>query len=112
MRICPLFDNVEDTLIFIREEKFGFFPYLDDEIISSCSEIINRLLGYEELMHWACGPLKKANLFKCANRHFLEKGVSIDNKTYKEAESFFKDSEVIINEELKNKGKSFKISLI
>lgn len=110
-RLCPLFDNVSKYSILIREEKFGFFPSIDENI-NSCEEVFSYLLKYEEIMNWVKGPLKKANLYNAAERMKKEKEILIDNKTYQEYESFFKDSEVLINNALKEKQKSFKIKLV
>lgn len=109
-RICPLFDNFDDNSTFFREEKYGFFPYLDKNILS-CNEFINYLLEYEEIMHWVNGPLRETNLYNVVQKLCKEKNIYVDDETYSKFQNFFKDSETIINEELKNKGKSLKIKL-
>lgn len=108
-RICPLYDNGEDECIFYREDNY--FPYIEDEKNDS-STIFNYLLGYEEVMHWLNGPGKKANLYDVAERLKREKGFTIRDKTYTKFQNFFKDSQTIINDELKAKGKSFRMNLV
>lgn len=110
-RICPLFDNFDELTTFVRKDILSFFPGIKKEE-ASCEEVINNLLGYEEIMHWANGPLKSANLHASVERLYEEKKIFVDNDLYDKMESFFKDSEKIINNELKNKGKSFKIRLV
>lgn len=108
---CPLFDNVGKEDIFIRDDKSLRFPYLTNRQDCACDKVINHLLDYEEIMHWISNIVRKANLEKAANRLFKEKRIYVDSEFYKKIEDFFKDSEAIINEELKNKGKSFQIKL-
>lgn len=110
-RICPLYDNFDELAIFIRDDILSYFPGLGKEY-SSCEEVINNLLGYEEIMHWAHGPLKNANLHSSVERLHEEKGIFIDNDLYNNLESFFKDSEEIINSALKSKGEAIKIKLV
>lgn len=108
---CPLFDNVSKENIFIRDDNFFRFPYLTNRQDCACDKVINHLLDYEEIMHWISNIVRKANLEEAANRLFKEKRIYVDSEFYKKAEDFFKDSETIMNEELKNKGKSFQIKL-
>lgn len=108
---CPLFDNVDKDSIFIRDDEWYRFPYLSDRKDSSCDKVISHLLDYEEIMNFASNTLKKANLYKAARTLLKEKGIYTDKQTYQKAQKFFIDSETIINDELKNKGKSFKIRL-
>ncbi len=110
-RICPLYDNFDELSVFIREDILSCFPGLDKED-ASCEEVINSLLSYEEIMHWAHGPLKNANLHTSVERLHEEKNIFMDSNLYDRMESFFKDSEKIINNELKNKGKKLRIRLV
>lgn len=111
-RICPLFDNATKYGLFFRENKYFNFPSIGPKNDSAFDKVINHLLGYEEIMHWMHGPVKKATLYKATERLYKEKGIYVDNDIYKEFETFFKDSEAIINDELKNKGTSLKIKLV
>lgn len=108
---CPLFDNVDKNNIFIRDDEYYRFPYLTNKKDSSCNKVISHLLDYDEIMNFASNTLKKANLYKAAKELLKEKGIYTDKNTYQKAQKFFIDSETIINDELKNKGKSFKIRL-
>lgn len=110
-RICPLYDNFDEFSVFIREDILSYFPGLEKEG-ASCEEVINSLLGYEEIMHWAHGPLKSANLHASVERLHEEKNIFMDSDLYDKMESFFKDSEKIINNELKSKGKKLRIRLV
>lgn len=109
-RLCPLFDNVDFSSVLIREEKYGFFPSINENI-NSCEDVFKYLLDYEIIMNWTDTTLKKANLYKAAEKMKEEKEILINNETYQEYESFFKDSESLINNALKEKQKSFKIKL-
>lgn len=109
-RLCPLFDNVDFSSVLIREEKYGFFPSINENI-NSCEDVFKYLLDYEIIMNWTNTTLKKANLYKAAEKMKEEKEILINNETYQEYESFFKDSESLINNALKEKQKSFKIKL-
>lgn len=104
---CPLFDNGE--LLFYRDDEY--FPKLKNGS-NNMNDVIAYLLQNDEIMHWVTHDVKKANLQSIVEKLKREKGFIISNSTYKAFETFFKDSEAIINEELKNKGKSFKISLV
>ncbi len=108
--LCPLFDNVDFSSVLIREEKYGFFPSINENI-NSCEDVFKYLLDYEIIMNWTDTTLKKANLYKAAEKMKEEKEILINNETYQEYESFFKDSESLINNALKEKQKSFKIKL-
>lgn len=110
-RICPLYDNFDKFSIFMREETLDYFPGLQKEY-SSCEEVINTLLGYEEIMHWAHGPLRNSNLYNSAERLRKEKNIYVDSELYNDMEMFFKDSENIINGALKKRGKQFKLKLV
>lgn len=103
-RICPLYDNGDIDNLFIREENFGFFPFLEKDF-SSSSEIFNHLLKYEEITSWVNSSFKKTNLYNCAQKLYKEKNICIDEKLYTKFETFYKDSELLINEELKGKNK-------
>ena len=113
LRVCPLFDNAEECGIFIREDKYGydFFPYVDKENDSSSNKVFNHLLGYEGVMHWIKAVSKRTSLHDAAEKLYKEKKIYVDNDVYEKMEKFFSDSQKIINEELKNKGKSLRISL-
>lgn len=108
-RICPLFDNGEYSLC---EYDLYQFPYVDDALEDSKEKIINYLLSFEGVMHWLKGPFRKATLEACVKRLEKEKGIILSNETYSGFEKYFKDSQTIINDELKNKGESFKIKLV
>ena len=63
-------------------------------------------------MHWVINPVKKTNLQNVAERLKREKNFIVSNITYyKRFENYFKDSEAVINEELKNKGSNKRIKL-
>ena len=103
----PLFDNGESIL---KRD----IPYFDTPYINSNYDmdiIINHLLGYEEIMYWALNTVTKVNLNKAAKTMEKEKKIHIPNDIYEKLENYFKDSEDIINDEIKKKGKSFKINL-
>lgn len=104
---CPLFDNGE--ILFYRNDIY--FPKLKNGS-SKMDEVIAYTLQNEEVMHWVIHTVKNANLQNIAEKLMKEKGFIISNPTYKTFESFFKDSEIIINEELKAKGKSPCIKLV
>ena len=105
-RICPLFDNGE----FIFERDNVRFPKLSNGK-SDMDEVINYLLSYEEIMHWIIGPGRKTNLYDICERLKREKKFTVNNDTYLNFSNFFKDSEIIVNKELKSYGKSHKIKL-
>jgi len=98
---CPLFDNGET--IFYRDSKY--FPKLKNGS-NDMNEVIAYTMQNEEVMHWITHAVKKANLQNIAERLKKEKNFIISNDTYKAFESFFRDSEIIVNEELKAKGKA------
>lgn len=108
-RICPLFDNGEYSLC---EYDLYQFPYVDDALEDSKEKVINYLLSFEEVMHWLKGPVRKATLEACVKRLEKEKGIILSNETYSGFEKYFKDSQAIINDELKSKGESFRIKLV
>lgn len=111
-RNCPLFDNVDKNNIFIRED-YGYyrFPYISNRENSSCDKIINYILKNEMILNWLINNFDNANIYNCANKLLKEKNIYTDKDTYYKAESFFGESEKIINEELKNLGKSKRIKL-
>lgn len=108
-RICPLFDNGEYSLC---EYELYQFPYVDDAMEDTKEKIINYLLSYEEIMHWLKGPVKKAQLYNSIVRLEKEKGITLSNNTYVNFENYFKDSQELINDELKSKGQSFRIKIV
>ncbi len=107
-RNCPLFDNGE--LIFSPRQDI-YFPHLNNGS-RDINETISYLLANEEIMHWVINPMKKTNLQTIAERLKREKSFIVSDITYKNFENYFKDSEAVINEELKAKGKSPCIKLI
>lgn len=109
-RLCPLFDNVDANSILIRNEKYCFFPYINNEI-TSCKDTFSYLLEYEEIMNFASKQLRRANLYKALCEMQNDKKITMNNDWYNEIQNFFKDSEYLINEALKEKGKAFSIKL-
>lgn len=99
-RICPLYDNADMNSLFFREDIFGFCPSIGNTF-SSPNEIFNYLLSYEQINSWVNSSFKNANLYNAAQKLYKEKNIYVDNDLYKMFENFFKDSEYIINEELK-----------
>lgn len=104
---CPLFDNAEHIF---NPNGHKYFPRLENGS-KDMGKIINYLLSFEEIMHWVIGPMKKTNLQDVANRLRKEKGFIVRDTTFNDFESYFKDSEKIINDELKNKGSNRRIKL-
>lgn len=109
-RLCPLFDNVDLNSVLVREEKYGFFPYINNKI-SSCQDIFSYLLEYEEIMNFTNKQLRKSNIYKALCEMEKDKKITMDNDWYNEIQNFFKDSEYLINNALKDKGKAFSIKL-
>lgn len=109
-RLCPLFDNVDKNSVLIREEKYNFFPYIDDEI-TNCKDMFSYLLEYEEIMNFAGKQVRKSNIYKAVCEMKKDKKIIMDNNYYNKVQSFFKDSQYLINDALKDKGKSFSIKL-
>lgn len=99
-RICPLYDNADINSLFFREDKFGFCPSIG-KTFSNPNEIFNYLLSYEQINAWVNSSFKKANLYNAAQMLYKEKNIYVDSGLYDMFETFFKDSESIINEELK-----------
>lgn len=107
IRTCPLLDNAE----YLFEKNFNeYTPHLENGSYD-INEIISYLLNYEAIMHWVINPVKKTNLQNVAERLKREKNFIVSNITYKRFENYFKDSEAVINEELKNKGSNKRIKL-
>lgn len=104
---CPLFDNGE---CIFRSRQHPLFPHLNNGS-RNINETISYLLTNEEIMHWVINPMKKTNLQTIAERLKREKGFIVSDITYKNFENYFKDSEAVINEELKNKGSNKRIKL-
>lgn len=109
-RLCPLYDNVSKNSILVREEKYGFFPFLSNQI-TSCQDIFSYLLEYEEIMNFTNKQLRKSNIYKALCEIEKEKNIIMNNDCYNEIQNFFKDSEYLINSVLKDKGKAFSIKL-
>ena len=109
-RLCPLFDNVDKNDVLIREEKYNFFPYIDNEI-TSCKDMFSYLLEYEEIMNFTGKQLRRANIYKALCEMQKDKKITMDNNYYNKIQNFFKDSEYLINSALKDKGKAFSIKL-
>ena len=109
-RLCPLFDNVDLNSVLVREEKYGFFPYINNKI-TSCQDIFSYLLEYEEIMNFTNKQLRKSNIYKALCEIEKEKNIIMNNDCYNEIQNFFKDSEYLINNALKDKGKAFSIKL-
>lgn len=107
IRTCPLLDNAE----YLFEKNFNeYTPHLENGSYD-INEIISYLLNYEAIMYWVINPVKKTNLQNVAKRLKREKNFIVSNITYKRFENYFKDSEAVINEELKNKGSNKRIKL-
>ena len=107
-KICPLFDNGEFN--FYKDSPT--FPKLNkNQTNCRFEDAISFLLNFDEILHWLRGPVRKTNLETCATRLEKEKGILISKTTYNKYKFFFKDSEDIINDELKRKGQSFRIKL-
>lgn len=98
------------TFILVREEKYGFFPFLSNQI-TSCQDIFSYLLEYEEIMNFTNKQLRKSNIYKALCEIEKEKNIIMNNDCYNEIQNFFKDSEYLINSVLKDKGKAFSIKL-
>lgn len=111
MKVCPLFDNAEVNGLFFREERYGNFPYVGEDKDSSFDKVMNTLLEYEEVMNWVKHSFKNSSLCDISEKLYKEKGIQVDKRTYKKFETFFSDSEALINDEIKNKGEAFKIKL-
>lgn len=109
-KICPLYDNVDKNSVFVREEKYNFFPHISDEI-TNCKDMFSYLLEYEEIMDFASKQLKGSNIYKALCEMQKDKKITMDNDYYKKIQNFFKDSEYLINDALKEKGKAFSIKL-
>ncbi len=107
-RNCPLFNNGESIF---KPRQHPLFPHLNGGS-RNINETISYLLTNEEIMHWVINPMKKTNLQTIAERLKREKGFIVSDITYKNFENYFKDSEAVINEELKAKRKSPCIKLI
>ena len=100
-----LFDNAEVSLW----RNSLNYPSINDN--NSIDFIINYLLNYEVIVDWLKTTVKNANLYSCIEKIIKEKGFYIPDEIYKKNEFFFKDSEDIINDELKLKGINLKIKL-
>ena len=109
-KICPLYDNVDKNSVFVREEKYNFFPHISDEI-TNCKDMFSYLLEYEEIMDFASKQLKGSNIYKALCEMQKDKKITMDNDYYIKIQNFFKDSEYLINDALKEKGKAFSIKL-
>lgn len=105
-RMAPLFDNGEFSLL----RQWHTFPEIDG--CNKCDVVINYLLKNEEMLNWAIHTLNSANLYQIVEILKKEKGFIVSSDTYREFELFFKDSEEIINDDLKLKGKSPCIKLV
>lgn len=109
-RLCPLYDNVDKNSVFVREEKYNFFPHISDEI-TNCKDMFSYLLEYEEIMDFASKQLRSSNIYKALCEMQNDKKITMDNDYYKKIQNFFKDSEYLINDALKDKGKAFSTRL-
>ena len=109
-RLCPLYDNAAKNSVLVREEKYGFFPYIDNEI-TSCKDMFSYLLEYEEIMNFTGKQLRRSNIYKALCEMQKDKKIAMDNDYYNKIQNFFKDSEYLINDALKDKGASFSIKL-
>lgn len=109
-RLCPLFDNVDKNDVLIREEKYNFFPYIDNEI-TSCKDMFSYLLEYEDVMNFTSKKLRSSNIYKALCEMQKDKKITMNNDYYNKIQNFFKDSECLINNALKDKGASFSIKL-
>ena len=74
-------------------------------------KVINYLLNYDVIINLIINTANHTNLYTCAKKMKNEKKIIISDHTYKKFEFFFKDSEDIINDELKSKGINLKIKL-
>lgn len=104
-RNCPLFDNGGCAL---SRNQSSFIKINGD---NDCNKVINYILSFEEIAFWVKKYMNNHNLTLAAENLKKDKGIIISNSTYNKFDTFFKDSEIIINEELKANGESFKISL-
>lgn len=109
-RLCPLYDNAAKNSVLVREEKYGFFPYIDNEI-TSCKDMFSYLLEYEEIINFTGKQLRKSNIYKALCEMQKDKKITMNNDYYNKIQNFFKDSEYLINDALKDKGKAFSIKL-
>lgn len=110
-RNCPLFDNAEKNAILKREEPYLNNVYIDSEENFKADVIFNYLLTYEEIMNWVKTTICKVNLDQIIEKIKVDKNIIISNEAYSKINSFFKDRESIINDELKIKGQSYRIKL-
>lgn len=109
-RLCPLYDNAAKNSVLVREEKYGFFPYIDNEI-TSCKDMFSYLLEYEEIINFTGKQLRKSNIYKALCEMQKDKKITMNNDYYNKIQNFFKDSEYLINDALKDKGKASSIKL-
>lgn len=105
VRIAPLFDNGEYCFIL----DSCFYPSVHEK--NDIDVVLNYLLGYDEIKDWVKKHLSSANLDKLVERLKEEKGIIVSNETYTNFENHFKDSEQMVNDELKSLGETFRISL-
>lgn len=110
-RNCPLFDNAEKNAILKREKPYLNNVYVDNQENFKTDVIFSYLLTYEEIMSWVKTTVSKVNLDQIIEKIKTDKNIIISSKAYSKINNFFKDSEAIINDELKSKGQSFKIKL-
>lgn len=109
-RLCPLFDNVDKNSVLVREEKYNFFPDINNEI-TNCKDMFSYLLEYEEIMNFTGKQLRSSNIYKALCEMQKDKKITMDNNYYNKIQSFFRDSEYLINDALKEKRKTFSIKL-
>lgn len=62
-------------------------------------------------MNFTNKQLRKSNIYKALCEIEKEKNIIMNNDCYNEIQNFFKDSEYLINNALKDKGKAFSIKL-
>ena len=61
-------------------------------------------------MNFTNKQLRKSNIYKALCEMEKDKKITMDNDWYNEIQNFFKDSEYLINNALKDKGKLFQLN--
>ena len=107
-KLAPAFDNAETCLI----RKSEFYPRIISESNENSIDFaFNYILDFECIVYWLKYTVNNINISQIPQILEKEKKISMDNKIYTDFEKFIKESENYLNDELKNKGYSFKIKL-
>ena len=106
-KICPLYDNGE--CIFSSEHNL---LSVNGEITPSTYDRISYLLSDNRLLLWLENIVSKVKLEDIVSKIYEDKNIMISSLTYSNFYNYLKKTQDLFNDEIKTKGKTFKIKMV